>query len=482
MQYGTKQEVNQRQKTENLLVSMPIDMIVSAATSKISIGKISSIKPKNPVTRMTAAESRIAKQGATVLEEGADGVFQVPENAVTSSKNVSKNLTNNTTEVINYTESVERIAQTAGNAAKNLKTPAIEYKAPSKPNAIEKITTNIEITGSKGGMGRTSGNKSYIENYGGGKASNKVPPFANRENIHRNNSTQNYEFKSQNNGSSGSNSGGGGSKKSIEPPVKDSGKTYTLESQDANWNFKSELPKTAVKNSDGTYSLIKDNNWNFSKDYIQSYENIVTAEPKIYDVTTNSYKLPNIYTCLSSVNTNNIPLKNSSISMSYASEYGQVINTPSSLTQKMQEVLNNGDLSGKTKEKIIKNTFNRDPRYKIYDGTYGNEKHGFDVVLEDKVDNTVWIIDSKPIKEPKRFNIGSTSVSNHAAADTRQLSPSWIDTVVNGKLGRENPTSKLILEAIDEERLQTGIMGINKNPNTGEPELILIPVKIKNKK
>ena len=269
-------------------------------------------------------------------------------------------------------------------------------------------------------------------------------------------------------------------------------------SQNHNWNLNGKsgdyLDKTTrkvkvtpnitetIKNSDGTYSLIKDNNWNFSKDYIQSYENIVTAEPKIYDVTTNSYKLPNIYTGLSSVNTNNIPLKNSSISMSYASEYGQVINTPSSLTPKMQEVLNNGDLSGKTKEKIIKNTFNRDPRYKIYDGTYGNEKHGFDVVLEDKVDNTVWIIDSKPIKEPKRFNIGSTSVSNHAAADTRQLSPSWIDTVVNGKLGRENPTSKLILEAIDEERLQTGIMGINKNPNTGEPELILIPVKIKNKK
>ena len=35
-------------------------------------------------------------------------------------------------------------------------------------------------------MGRTSGNKSYLENYSGGKASNKVPPFANTENIHRN--------------------------------------------------------------------------------------------------------------------------------------------------------------------------------------------------------------------------------------------------------------------------------------------------------
>lgn len=35
---------------------------------------------------MTAAESRIAKQGATVLEEGVDGVFRVSENAVNLQK------------------------------------------------------------------------------------------------------------------------------------------------------------------------------------------------------------------------------------------------------------------------------------------------------------------------------------------------------------------------------------------------------------
>ena len=195
---------------------------IRKATTRGVGATISAFTSKNPVTRMTAAESRIAKQGATVLEEGTDGVFQIPENAVTSSKNVSKNLTNNTTEVINHAGNVERIVQTVG-TAKNLKTPAIEYKAPSKPNAVEKITTNIEITGSKGGIG------SYLENYGGGKASNEVPPFANRENIHRNNSTQNYEFKSQNNGSNGSNNGGGGSKKNIESSVKDNSKTYTLD-------------------------------------------------------------------------------------------------------------------------------------------------------------------------------------------------------------------------------------------------------------
>ena len=316
---------------------------------------------------------------------------------------------------------------------------------PVKPKVVETQKDSKPVT------------EIYFENYGTEKTSNKVPPFSNRENIHRNSNTPNYDYQVQDNsGSNSSSNGDSGSKKNIEPSVEDSGKIYTLESQDANWNF--------------------------SKDYIQSYENIVTAEPKIYDVTTNSYKLPNIYTGLSSVNTNNIPLKNSSIIMSYASEYGQVINTPSSLTPKMQEVLNNGDLSGKTKEKIIKNTFNRDPRYKIHDGTYGNEKHGFDVVLEDKVDNTVWIIDSKPMKEPKRFKIGSTSVSNHAAADTRQLSPNWIDTVINQKLGINHPTSILIKNARKNGDLRTGIMGINKNPNTGEPELIIIPVNIKNKK
>ena len=303
---------------------------------------------------------------------------------------------------------------------------------------------------------KNSNRNSAGENYGTEKTSNKMPPFANRENIHRNSKTPNYDYKVQDNSTSnGSSNGDSGSKKNIEPSVEDSGKIYTLESQDANWNF--------------------------SKDYIQSYENIVTAEPKIYDVTTNSYKLPNIDTGLSSVNANNIPPKNSTISMSYASKYGQVINTPSSLTPKMQEVLNNGDLSGKTKEKIIKNTFNRDPRYKIHDGTYGNEKYGFDVVLEDKVDNTVWIIDSKPIKEPKRFNLGSTRVSNDGAGNTRQLSPNWIDTVINQKLDINHPTSILIKNARKNGDLRTGIMGINKNPNTGEPELILIPVNIKNK-
>jgi len=126
VQYGTRQEVLNRKQTENLLVSTPIDMAVSYAIFKIPVGKIIPIKSKNPVTQMTAAESRAARQGATVLEEGADGVFRVPENAVISSKNIPKSLphttASSTTEVISYTRNVERIAQTAGNVAENLST------------------------------------------------------------------------------------------------------------------------------------------------------------------------------------------------------------------------------------------------------------------------------------------------------------------------------------------------------------------------
>ncbi|BBM37500.1 hypothetical protein JCM16775_0176 [Leptotrichia hofstadii] len=265
VQYGTSEEVNRRQKTENLLVSTPIDMAVGHVTSKIPVKKIIPTKSKNPVTQMTAAESRAAIQEAIILEEGADGVFRVPENVTKPSKSVSRrlphNTTSGTTEVTVHTRNVERIAQTAGNVAKNLKTPAIEYKAPYKPSITEKITTNIEITGSKGknveiikkidgnttitiekhtsdiplayiiddiakgGMGRTSGNKSYLENYGGGKASNKVPPFANRENIHRNNNTQNYDYKVQDN--SGSNGGKNNSVKSNNDLYYNGRKVYT---------------------------------------------------------------------------------------------------------------------------------------------------------------------------------------------------------------------------------------------------------------
>ena len=84
-----------------------------------------------------------------------------------------------------------------------------------------------------------------------------MPPFSNRENIHRNSNTPNYDYKVQDNSASnGSSNGDSGSKKNIEPSVENSGKIYTLESQDVNWNFKSEIPKTAVKKAEFKIRLI----------------------------------------------------------------------------------------------------------------------------------------------------------------------------------------------------------------------------------
>ena len=75
---------------------------------------------------------------------------------------------------------------------------------------------------------------------------------------------------------------------------KSSEKTYTLNSSKSNWNFDSDIPKTVVKNSEGNYTLGKNNEWNFDTKY-----NILYTEPgnkgqglvsvPSYDVITNSY-------------------------------------------------------------------------------------------------------------------------------------------------------------------------------------------------
>ncbi|WP_455046271.1 EndoU domain-containing protein, partial [Leptotrichia trevisanii] len=180
VQYGTREEVLKRKQTENLLVSTPIDMAVGHVTSKIPIKKIIPTKSKNPVTQMTAAESRAARQGAIVLEEGADGVLQFPKNAAKSPKNIPKSLphttASSTTEAISYTRNVERIAQTTGSAAKNLKTPVIEYKAPSKPTVIEeagskggmKLKLNLQLFASKNPVIRIDELNQAIDNRGSG--------------------------------------------------------------------------------------------------------------------------------------------------------------------------------------------------------------------------------------------------------------------------------------------------------------------------
>jgi hypothetical protein len=75
---------------------------------------------------------------------------------------------------------------------------------------------------------------------------------------------------------------------------KSSEKTYTLNSSKPNWNFKSEIPKTAVKNSEGNYTLGRNNEWNFDTKYNIPYTETgnkgqgLVSVPS-YDVITNDY-------------------------------------------------------------------------------------------------------------------------------------------------------------------------------------------------
>ena len=64
VQYGTSEEVNRRQKTENLLVSTPIDMAVGHVTSKIPVKKIIPTKSKNPVTQMNSRRKQSRNTGS----------------------------------------------------------------------------------------------------------------------------------------------------------------------------------------------------------------------------------------------------------------------------------------------------------------------------------------------------------------------------------------------------------------------------------
>ncbi len=206
-----------------------------------------SLVPLNPnvATGVTVTTSSSAR---TVTES-------VGSNLITSGKSVTT-LEAPKNPVVKTVTKVEQNIET-------VKQPAVTSE---KPKTVEKSysqgsnnhNSNKESFNQK--TEKNSNRNLAGENYGTEKTSNKMPPFSNRENIHRNSNTQNYDYKVQDNSTSnGSSNGDSGSKKNIEPSVENSGKIYTLESQDANWNFKSEIPKTAVKNSEGNYTLGRNN-------------------------------------------------------------------------------------------------------------------------------------------------------------------------------------------------------------------------------
>ena len=183
--------------------------------------------------------------------------------------------------------------------------PKQDIETVKQPAVTSEKLKTVERSHSQGSNNHNSNKESFNqnteknpnrnpagENYGTEKTSNKMPPFSNRENIHRNSNTPNYDYKVQDNsGSNNSSNGDSGSKKNIETSVEDSGKIYTLESQDANWNFKSDIPKTVVKNSEGNYELGRGNEWSVNNT-VTSVKRISENQNNIYNIELNNGMIP----------------------------------------------------------------------------------------------------------------------------------------------------------------------------------------------
>ena len=346
---------------------------------------------------------------------------------------------------------------------------------------IEKTNSEIPpaymIDGmTKGGKEKTSGigSGSYLENYGTEKTSNKVPSVVNRENIHRNSNTQSYDYKVQDNSSSnGSSSGGSGFKKNNEPPVKDSGKTYTLESQDANWNFKSEIPRAAVKDSEGNYILGKDNDLKLVNNNT-SYLDLTTKGQGVISIqgaTKNSFN-----SGLDKIDKTKIAsVEKVRIGAKITSKNYSVLNIPKDLESVVDDIVKNGDSGGSKTENLINEIVKRDTHWEILDGKYHGD-NGFDHVFRNKYTEEVWILESKQFSIPKWLPVGSTKVLKEAAGGNVQGSQDWVETILNDKLQSNNPIKKIIEEASNNGKLHIGVSGINKK----DKNLIVVPVNVKN--
>ena len=243
------------------------------------------------VSIMTKTESAIAKQGAIYLEE-KNGVWEATNNATPSIfKNkpalLPKTSTATTIKEV-YKKTATRKEEPHSTVVKtSTKKESTETtstgKTSSKSSTTGKETSRIIITDSsketeteirnigdfatikiektnleippaymidgmtKGGKEKTSGigSGSYFESYRGGKTSGS------KESGYRGNG-EGYKF----NGNSSNSSKNASSSTKNE-----------LDSKNDSWKFNSETPKTAVKNSEGNYTLGRNNEWNFDTKY-----------------------------------------------------------------------------------------------------------------------------------------------------------------------------------------------------------------------
>ena len=158
------------------------------------------------------------------------------------------------------------------------------------------------------------------------------------------------------------------------------------------------------------------------------------------------------------------------VSASKIADNGVKLDVPKDLKSKITDIAQKGDYKGFKTEEVVNEILKRDPNVELLDsGKYGSN-NGFDHVFRNKNTGEVWIVDSKQIAKT-----GNMKVSNKGVGGTRQMSPDWVKNV-SSKLDKNNPVKKAFDEAIDNGKINIGLVGVDKK--TGE--LIFIPTKITN--
>ncbi|BBM53290.1 hypothetical protein JMUB3935_2277 [Leptotrichia trevisanii] len=159
---------------------------------------------------------------------------------------------------------------------------------------------------------------------------------------------------------------------------------------------------------------------------------------------------------------------NRNISASKIRNNGVKLDVPKDLKSKITDIAQKGDYKGFKTEEVVNEILKRDPNVELLDGGKYGSNNGFDHVFRNKKTGEIWVLDSKQIAKS-----GNMSVSNKGAGGARQMSPNWVNNVLN-KLENNNPVKHTIENAKNSGKLNTGLVGVDKK--TGE--LIFVPVRI----
>ncbi len=423
VQYGTSEEVNRRQKTENLAVRLPIDILVSRAVNGLISKQFKMNKAGNTNREVATVEN--TSKGPEYMRK--DSIF------------INDGTPGGT---------VKFESQVVGNSNYELSKITNTYNGNTVVKATNKVTGEIHSFKNFGNA--QTGNSLSITN-----TNTSLVPF--NPNVSTGVTVTTSSSVRTTIGSVGANLiTSGKSVTTLEAPKNPVVKPVIKPEQNIETVKKpaitSEKPKTVERShSQGS------NNHNSNKEsFNQKTEKNISSQ--------------NHHSGFTDEINSTAFTSNRNISASKISNNGVKLDVPKDLKPQITDIAKKGDLQGFKTEEVVNEILKRDPNVELLDsGKYGSN-NGFDHVFRNKKTGEVWILDSKQIAKS-----GNMKVSNKGVGGTRQMSPDWVDNVLD-KLDTKNQTRKAIESAINKGKINTGLVGVDKK--TGE--LIFIPTRITN--